>query len=177
MCFLSLITLCHRRSDPLALLSVTFTLLHSCWSCRGAACSHQSEAACVQNLSSCRSYKEDNRNCGLGFSKTGCSACSLKHLATGVSVCVTAALLLTDSCRRSSGRRTSEKTTVATQTTPPLGRGALPLTPGHTSDTRSAAYHSVHRVGYTHTQNMFCIHLTDIHLKIMPISCCKLLPD
>lgn len=49
-----------------------------------------------------------------------------------VSVCVTAALLLTDSCLRGSGRRTSEKTIVATQTTPPLAHGALPLTPGHT---------------------------------------------
>lgn len=49
-----------------------------------------------------------------------------------VSVCVTAVLLLTDSCLRGSGRRTSEQTTAATQTTPPLARGALPLTPGHT---------------------------------------------
>lgn len=73
-----------------------------------------------------------------------------KPVLVYVSVCVTAALLLTDSCPRGSGRRTSEKTTVATQTTPPLARGALPLTPGHTSDTRSVAYHSVHRVGYTH---------------------------
>lgn len=69
----------------------------------------------------------------------------------GACVCfVTAALLLTDSCLRGSGRRTWGRTTVATRTTPPSARGALPPTPGHTSDTSSAAYQSARRVGLTH---------------------------
>lgn len=55
-------------------------------------------------------------------------------------------LLLTVSCRNASGRKTSEKTTAAILTTPPLARGASPQILGRTSDTRSAAYRSVRKV-------------------------------
>lgn len=64
-------------------------------------------------------------------------------------VCVTGfffLLLLTVSCRNASGKKTWVKTTAAIPTTPLLAHGASPQIPGHTSDTRSAAYRSVRKV-------------------------------
>lgn len=104
----------------------------------------------------CQRLKPETTNCDLLVffkRKLLCMRAETLYLAAGLGTCVcfvTAALLLTDSCLRGSGRRTSGKTTVATQTTLLLAHGALPPTLGHTSDMRSVAYHSVQRVGFTH---------------------------